>query len=111
MNMETEILKIQKESTNVARAWAVIVHPTEHTRILLGRRSAKCNNPGMWGLFGGQVDEGETPRTAVARELFEETTIRWKSLRFNILCTEKRNGAENHWLQPIGLWEIGRAHV
>lgn len=31
--------------------------------------------PGHWGLFGGHLDPGETPRQAVVRELQEE--INW----------------------------------
>jgi 8-oxo-dGTP diphosphatase len=28
--------------------------------------------PGYWGLFGGHIEAGETPETAVVRELIEE---------------------------------------
>ena len=28
--------------------------------------------PGCWGLFGGSIEEGESPREAIARELQEE---------------------------------------
>ena len=28
--------------------------------------------PGHWGVFGGAVEEGESPRTAIGRELTEE---------------------------------------
>jgi len=31
--------------------------------------------PGHWGLFGGAVDAGEDPRTALARELREELEL------------------------------------
>ena len=30
--------------------------------------------PGTWGTFGGQVEEGETPREAIKREILEELT-------------------------------------
>jgi 8-oxo-dGTP pyrophosphatase MutT (NUDIX family) len=32
--------------------------------------------PGCWGLFGGHLDQGETPEQAVRRELMEE--IGWQ---------------------------------
>jgi 8-oxo-dGTP diphosphatase len=28
--------------------------------------------PGLWGLFGGHIEAGETPEIAVAREIMEE---------------------------------------
>ena len=28
--------------------------------------------PGLWGLFGGHIEAGETPEVAVEREIFEE---------------------------------------
>ena len=31
--------------------------------------------PGHWGLFGGEVDDGEEPETALKRELFEELRL------------------------------------
>jgi 8-oxo-dGTP diphosphatase len=30
--------------------------------------------PGIWGLFGGHIEAGETPEIAVVREIFEEIT-------------------------------------
>jgi len=28
--------------------------------------------PGMWGFFGGSIEDGEDPKEAAMRELFEE---------------------------------------
>ena len=41
-------------------------------RVFLVLRSAKVRNPGTWGLPGGALDEGESPRQGAARELMEE---------------------------------------
>jgi 8-oxo-dGTP diphosphatase len=41
-------------------------------RVLLGLRSDGCAEPGTWGTWGGQVDVGETPAEAAARECMEE---------------------------------------
>jgi len=43
-------------------------------RILLAHRSGKVDfEPHTWGTWGGKIDEGETPRDAVVREVEEET--------------------------------------
>lgn len=41
-------------------------------RVFLVLRSAKVRNPGTWGLPGGALEEGESPRQGAARELREE---------------------------------------
>ncbi len=30
-------------------------------------------HPGMWGIFGGVIEEGEDPKKAIIREIYEET--------------------------------------
>lgn len=42
-------------------------------RVLALRRSWFKNEPGTWGLPGGTVDHGETPRRGAQREAGEET--------------------------------------
>jgi 8-oxo-dGTP pyrophosphatase MutT (NUDIX family) len=96
----------EKESDKDTRVWAVITHPTEPHKILLGKRSAQCNNPGAWGLFGGHVDSGEGWLEAVSRELYEETKVRWSSHSFNLIKQATRKGAKILWYYPVDLWKI-----
>jgi 8-oxo-dGTP pyrophosphatase MutT (NUDIX family) len=53
-------------------AAAIIVTPDR--KFLLQHRDEKPGIwfPGSWGLFGGAIDEGETPGQALLRELAEE---------------------------------------
>src|SRR6188508_216389 len=44
-------------------------------RVLLARRTEGRDLAGLWEFPGGKVDPGETPRQALARELFEELGI------------------------------------
>jgi 8-oxo-dGTP diphosphatase len=44
-------------------------------RILLARRPAGKTMAGLWEFPGGKVDPGETPETALVRELAEELGI------------------------------------
>ncbi len=38
--------------------------------------------PGLWGLFGGEVEKREEPSAAILREIEEELSIRLPSCRF-----------------------------
>jgi 8-oxo-dGTP pyrophosphatase MutT (NUDIX family) len=54
------------------RVWVVM--RARNTRgILVGLRSAQCNNPGTWGLMGGHPNVGESSAVAARREFAEET--------------------------------------
>lgn len=39
--------------------------------------------PNRWGLFGGAIEQGETPKDAVAREVEEELTLGVDKNRFS----------------------------
>jgi mutator protein MutT len=45
------------------------------TEVLIARRPASAIRGGLWELPGGKAEPGETPLTAAARELAEETGV------------------------------------
>ena len=38
--------------------------------------------PDMFGIFGGQIEDGESPETALVREVYEELVYRPRDVRF-----------------------------
>jgi 8-oxo-dGTP diphosphatase len=60
-----------------AGVWAII-QCADTGKILLGKRAPQVNNGGAWNFFGGRIDQGESPRNALARELAEEAGLRVK---------------------------------
>jgi len=55
---------------------AAIVHSTDGKRVLIARRPDHLHQGGLWEFPGGKVDNGETARDALYRELLEEVDIR-----------------------------------
>ncbi len=45
-------------------------------RVLIGQRQEGDDFPGMWEFPGGKVEPGETPETAIIREMEEELGVR-----------------------------------
>jgi len=60
---------------------AVIMLVWSGEHCLLGRQ--KVWTPGMMSTLAGFVEPGETPEEAVAREVFEETGVRIKQVRYH----------------------------
>lgn len=57
-------------------AYAVMLREHEgRVEVLLSRLSPKVSRSELWTLPGGGVDHGEDPRTAVVREIHEETGL------------------------------------
>lgn len=67
-----------RAASNKASGVAVV----HNESVLLAKRCKKChvtNKPipfgGYWSVFGGTIDEGETPKECAGRELYEESNI------------------------------------
>lgn len=62
-------------------AGAVLLHPDG--RLLLQHRDDKpdIESPGLWSLFGGGLDQGESPAQAMLREIEEEVGYRPRAYR------------------------------
>lgn len=94
----THMAKEHCKSLNAsAGAWAII-HCADTGKFLLGKRSAAVNNGGAWNFFGGRVDRGEAPGTALLRELAEEAGLRIKPkqlVKLGRVSGEGRRGNKN----------------
>ncbi|PSU50995.1 5-methyl-dCTP pyrophosphohydrolase [Photobacterium frigidiphilum] len=51
-------------------------------RYLLAQRFEHASQGGLWEFPGGKVEEGETPQSALERELMEELTIQTTTGQF-----------------------------
>jgi 8-oxo-dGTP diphosphatase len=71
---------------------AMVLLFDRHNRLLIYLRDDKPNIPfpNYWDLFGGHVEEGETPEEALVRELKEELALELKGWKFfrRYVCTE-----------------------
>lgn len=67
----------------------------EGNKLLLGKRSpTRRFYPGVWDVFGGHLEAGESREAALRRELREELGIVLTEWRF-LLTVDEPNGAEN----------------
>ena len=65
-------------------------------RILLQQRSPGRSMAGLWEFPGGKVEPGETPETALARELNEELGIALDSEALSPACFASAFVGETH---------------
>ena len=70
-------------------------------RVLLAQRPEGKAMAGLWEFPGGKVKPGETPETALIRELAEEIGIDVKSSCLAPLTFASHDYAEFHLLMPL----------
>lgn len=67
-------------------------------KVLLTRRAKGKSFAGTWENSGGAAKAGETSRSAIVRELFEETGIRAEEDEFELLDTDMdKNSIYDHY--------------
>lgn len=54
----------------------LIIQDEDSGDLLMAKRAPHINSPNMWNFFGGNIDEGEKPKEACLREVFEEAGLR-----------------------------------
>jgi len=69
-------------------------------RLLLAHKSDKGVYPGTWGIFGGGIDEGEDKRTALNREVLEESGI--DISKYPAILVQEAKGESEKTLKETG---------
>ncbi len=73
---------------------ATLLLYNKEKKVLMQHRSEDAPRlPGYWGLFGGHIEEGETPEDALRRELFEEIEYRVRDPKLLYVKEFDRDGA------------------
>ncbi len=70
-------------------------------RVLLARRPEGKALAGLWEFPGGKVEPGETPETALIRELREELGIETRGSCLAPLCFASHGYDDFHLLMPL----------
>jgi 8-oxo-dGTP diphosphatase len=70
-------------------------------RVLLARRPEGKALAGLWEFPGGKVEPGETPETALIRELREELGIETRESCLAPLCFASHGYDDFHLLMPL----------
>lgn len=70
-------------------------------RVLLARRPEGKALAGLWEFPGGKVEPGETPETALIRELREELGIETRESCLAPLCFASHGYDDSHLLMPL----------
>ncbi len=55
---------------------AAVIFNAARDQVLIARRPDHLHQGGLWEFPGGKVEMGESPRAALARELWEELALR-----------------------------------
>ena len=78
-------------------------------KILLAKRNNQGSFPGMWSIFGGKLEDGESTQEGAKREFFEETNINIddSELKFvGLIPRHTRDGKKVKGLMYVYLLEV-----
>src|ERR1043166_5916918 len=90
-------------------AVAVLVLPNKQV-VLQRKDSGAPISPSMLALFGGQIEDGESPTEAIKREISEETSLEPDSLKPKKLFTHK-SLVKSDLQRPAVLFHVFRLDI
>ncbi len=79
---------------------AIVVHGNKIC-LVLRDNNPNIPHPNMWNTPGGAVEEGETPREAMARELKEEINLNATDLIFTGITTYTDGSIVHRFFVPV----------
>ncbi len=87
---------------------SLIIPITKERKILLQHKSAYApNNPDTWCFFGGNIEEGESPKQAARREFKEELQVSVSDLNFFTKTFDVEKELERHYFSMACDIDIG----
>ena len=72
---------MDEHTTQKIEVACIVLYTTQGKILLQHRTDDAPTDPSKWSLFGGRVEEGETPEAAVKRECYEELVYKLQSPR------------------------------
>ena len=93
------------------RRGASIIFVNSSGKVLLFLRDdlPELPYPGMWDVLGGHVEDGESPRACIVREMKEELGMDLAG--FNLLCVREFDDRIEHTFWKRWDADIGRIHL
>ena len=79
-------------------ALVILEQPNGEIALQLRDDKPAIAHPNLWALFGGKIEEGESPRQAALREVAEELTIRLQLNRLAFLQKFALEQQKEHFL-------------
>jgi 8-oxo-dGTP diphosphatase len=93
---------------NILHKGVVVILENTHRQIALQLRDDAPYDE-MWGLFGGWLEQTETPEQAIVREIEEELGFTVDASRLSFLTTHFDESAESHIFHYLVTDELNHA--